>query len=714
MPLARPRQPEDAAAKGSAVAAARLVAEVERGRRAEVGLGRWLIPALAAAWSLFQLSLPYALILNSDLVRIIHLVFAISLVYLSFPTLRRPHDSRLTRWLSDPALRWFDVALAVLAAAAAAYYAWDYVGIASRQGLPSRRDIAIGLALIALLLEAARRALGPALPIAAMLFIGLSFLGERLPPALAFKSSSLAELLGQLTLSTEGIYGMPLYVSATTVFLYVLFGSLLETSGGGRYFVRLAFCLMGRFRGGPGKAAVLASGLLGLVSGSSIANTVASGTFTIPLMRRAGYPAEKAAAIEVAASTNGQLMPPVMGAAAFLIAERCGLPYLEVARAALIPAFISYIGLLCIVHLEAAKLGLQPLAASEVPRFREVFPEGAHFLAPIGLLVLLLMRRLSPELAAFWAIVALVALVVVRDAWRARRERRRLAAALAGSLRLLWKSLVTGARNMMGIGVAVATAGIIVGVMTLGAGGMVTETISKLSGGSLIGMLLLTAVASLILGMGLPTTANYIVVSTLVVPALLVLAGRHGIAIPLVAAHLFCFFFGILADDTPPVGLAAYAASAIARSDPIRTGIQGFTYDLRTAILPFMFVFNTDLLLIGVTSVWYGALVFVAGGLAMGAFAALTQGRLARRNRLHESLLLLLTVAILLRPGLFAACVGESGGRAPWYGLGILCFLAVYGLQTVRFRRAPASAGSGEDSETPGSEGVKGAPKAGP
>jgi len=669
------------------------IEEVEFGPRRVRGAGRRLVSVLAGVWSLFQLSLPYSVELpgfgrlNSDIVRTIHLVFAIALVYLCYPAARKRKFTGFRSFLSArtrvPAV---DAALALGAAVAAGYYAFDYVGLGQRQGLPLARDIFFGVLLLVLLLEASRRALGPALPCIALCFMGLCFLGPDLPDFIAFKRVSPNQLLGQLTMSTEGIYGIPLYVSASMVFLFVLFGATLEKSGGGRWFVQVAFSLLGRFKGGPAKAAVLASGMTGLVSGSSIANTVTTGTFTIPLMKRCGYPAEKAAAVEVAASTNGQLMPPIMGAAAFIIAERCNLPYIEVVRAAFVPAVVSYLALLFITHLEASKLGLQGLPAAEVPRFRSVFPKGVHFLIPLALLVTLLFRRYSPELSAFWAILALMGLIVVRDLVRAGREGAPFAPALRGSLQLIWESLVAGGRAMMGIGVAVATAGIIVGVMTLGLGSLVTEVIIRLSGGNLALMLGLTACISLLLGMGLPTTANYIVISTLVAPAILLAAGQAGLAVPLIAAHLFCFFFGILADDTPPVGLAAYAAAAIAGSDPIKTGIQGFIYDMRTALLPFMFFFNTELLLINVHSFWHAAGVFVTATVAMFAFAALTQNWLIVRNRPHEAAALALATLVLLRPEWCQRRLG-CGDRLAWYAVGCALFAAVCGLQHLRRTR---------------------------
>ena len=557
--------------------------------------------------------------------------------------------------------RYTAVDLIVTAAATllALYIAIDYVGISGRQGAPVFRDLLFGFVLVILLLEAARRSLGPALPIVAVIFILYSFFGPYMPSVLAFKGVSIKRFIGQITLSTEGIYGVPLDVSATIVFLFVLFGAMLDKAGAGKYFVDLAFSLLGRFKGGPAKAAVLASGLTGMVSGSSIANTVTTGTFTIPLMKSVGYPAHKAGAVEVACSTNGQLMPPIMGAAAFIIAEYCNLEYVEVIKAAFIPAVVSYIALMYITHLEASKLGLTGIPKEDLPRFWNTFIKGIHFLIPlIFLIVELVVFRHSPALAAFRAIMALAVLIVLQNLYKARKSGGSYQKAFKHAAYQIFTSLEAGGKNMMGIGVAVASAGIIVGVVTLGLGGIITEVIEVLSGGNFLLILIITAVASLILGMGLPTTANYIVMASLTAPVILTLGAKNGIVIPLIAAHLFVFFFGILADDTPPVGLAAFAASAIAKSDPIKTGIQGFTYDIRTAILPFMFIFNTDLLLIGVDSFFRGFWIFIAALFAMFAFAALTQGFFARKNRWYEGLLLALVVLTLLRPYMISSFLG--------------------------------------------------------
>jgi TRAP transporter 4TM/12TM fusion protein len=663
----------------------------EFGSRRLVGLAAWVAPALAGSWSLFQLAIAKQVLLPSEWVRCVHLAFALALVYLCFPARRGSGSRRFPRWdwlTATNRIPIPDALLATVAAAAAMYLAVDYAGIGSRLGTPLPRDLAVGVVLVVVLLEAARRALGPALPIIAGGFIAYSFFSESMPTLLAFKNASLAKVVNKLALTTEGIYGVPLDVSANVVFLFVLFGAMLEKAGGGKYFIDLAFSLLGGFRGGPAKAAVLASGLTGMVNGSSIANTVTTGTFTIPLMKRAGYPAVKAGAIEVAASTNGQLMPPIMGAAAFIIAEYCNMSYLAVVRAALVPALISYIALLYITHLEALKLNLQPVPRRDLPPFFKTFREGIHFLIPLTFLIYqLVIERRSAQRSAYAAILALAVLMVARHVWVGWRDGVAARLIVGRVVAEVWASLVAGGRNMMSIGVAVAAAGIIVGIVTLGLGGVITEVIAVASGGRLVSMLLITAVVSLILGMGLPTTANYIVMATLTAPAILVLAHDAGLAVPMVAAHLFCFYFGILSDDTPPVGLAAYAAAAISGADPIRTGIQGFLYDIRTAILPFMFIFNTDLLLIGIHSPWRIGAVFVTGAVAMCAFASLVQHHALVRNRIHESLLLLAAVLVLLRHDL----VERALHITPWtcYLLGICLFATVYALQWPRRQTAP-------------------------
>ncbi len=695
---------------------------VEYGGRQPSGWQKRLLMGTALSWSLFQLwvasPIPFAVgvgVFNDTEIRSIHLAFAIFLVYLSFPVIR----GRINH--SIPLLDWV---LAVTAAFCAAYLYIFHTELAERAGDPTWLDVLVALAGILLLLEATRRALGWPLCIIATLFLTYTFAGPWLPDLLAHKGASLERVASHQWLSTEGVFGVAVGVSAGFVFLFVLFGSLLEQAGGGRYFIRVAFALVGHMRGGPAKAGVLASGLTGMISGSSIANVVTTGTFTIPLMKRVGFSGVKAGAIEVAASTNGQIMPPVMGAAAFLMVEYLNISYLEVIKHALLPALLSYLALMYLVHLEAVKAGMQgqakirtrplqrrllgwglmlsgltlffALAYLIVGGINHLFGDlgfylngglilllyvaliytevrfglkpdddeqtpastgeallgGLHFLLPILVLVwCLTLLRLSPATAVFYAISLMILIQLSQDGLRALFAGNGILAGLRKGFSSLLVGLENGARNMIGIGVATATAGIVVGTVSLtGIGQVLGELIETLSMGSVFMMLLLTAVVCMILGMGLPTTANYIVVSTLMAPVIVQLSAAHGLEIPLVAVHMFVFYFGILADDTPPVGLAAYAAAGLSGADPIHTGLQSFYYDIRTAILPFMFVFNTELLLIGVETPGHFLTVAGLGLAAMLLFVSATQGWLLVRNHWWESLLMLLIAFSLFRP----------------------------------------------------------------
>lgn len=705
-----------------------MVAQSDTGARSPQGLsGRilWFVPL---CWSLFQLwyasPLPFIFdfgILNDTEARSIHLAFAIFLAFTAYPALKNSPRDHI------PVVDW---ALAFAGSFAAAYIYIFYAQLADRSGAPTTFDIVAAVTGMVLLLEATRRALGPPLMVVAAVFLLYTFAGPHMPDVIAHKGASLNKAMSHLWLTTEGVFGVALGVSTSFVFLFVLFGAMLEKAGAGAYFIKVAFSLLGHMKGGPAKAAVVASGLSGLVSGSSIANVVTTGTFTIPLMKRVGFSGEKAGAVEVAASTNGQLTPPIMGAAAFLMVEYVGISYVEVIKAALLPALISYIALLYIVHLEACKAGMTGLPRRHTPKLlhsllsftgtilglcvmsaavyygigwtKDVFGDaatpivtialllayvglvsisakyqehammaideeltevpdpgptiksGLHFLLPIVVLVwCLTVERFSPGLSAFWASVFMIFILLTQRPLIGffTKEGNAVEQIKQGFGDLL-ESLVSGARNMIGIGVATAAAGIVVGVVTLtGIGLVMTDFVEFISGGSIILMLLFTAVISLILGMGLPTTANYIVVSTLMAPVIVTLGAAHGLIIPLIAVHLFVFYFGILADDTPPVGLAAFAAAAIAKSDPIRTGIQGFTYDIRTAILPFMFVFNTQLLLMGIDSWWHLALTIISSIIAMLTFSAATQGWWFTKTKWWEVILLLLITFSLFRPG---------------------------------------------------------------
>lgn len=706
--------------EGDIAAAEALVAQVEAGARAPRSpVMRWLIVALCLGWSAFQLYIAYVPF-DQFLARVFHLTFAMLLAFLCYPAYRAP-DGRLAKLLDRLSggprsalakVPVYDLVLAVVGAVAVLYLWWDYEEIVMRAGLPLERDIWFGLATIILLLEAARRTLGPALAILAIVFLGYCVVGPWLPGIIRHQGVPLDFLMSDMYLSDTGIFGVPIGVSVSFVFLFVLFGALLDRAGAGRYFIDVAFSLLGHLRGGPAKAAVVASGLTGLVSGSSIANTVTTGTFTIPLMKKVGLPAYKAGAVEVAASTNGQLMPPVMGAAAFIMAEILGIPYLDVVRAALIPAVISYLALLYVVHLEACKLDLKPVPRSELPRFRQTFFAGLHFLIPVIVLIwyLVVLQR-SATLSVLLAIEAMAVIMILQRpilAWLTRKPGTPMGQILrdgvAQGLLDIFDGLINGARNMVAVGIATAAAGIIVGAVTItGLVGRFVTLIDVISFGNIYLMLVLTAITSIILGMGLPTTANYIIMATLTAPVIVQLGGDAGLIFPLIAAHLFVFYFGILADDTPPVGLAAYAAAAIARADPIKTGIQGFTYDMRTAILPFIFLFNTDLLMIsGVDdagrAVWIDdpirlAWISICAVAAMFAFAAGLQGWFARACKGWERLALFAVAFAMFRPGFLAPYIPLMG-RIEVQALALALFAAIYLWQrrTAGPDRRPAAA----------------------
>jgi TRAP transporter 4TM/12TM fusion protein len=657
--------------------AKRLAEEEEGISRKPKGPEKYVIPFVAVIWSLFQLSIPSWLVLDSTFIRAIHLGFAMLIVFLNYPLFKKTRFG-LKYFSQKDKIPLLDYIVAAMACFSALYIAIDYTGMTTRYGAPIFRDTIIGLTLVVLLLEASRRVIGPALSVIATLFCVYAFFGPYMPDVIAFKGVSLNRFMGQMTMSTEGIYGIPLDVSATIVYLYVLFGAMLDKAGAGKYFIQLALSLLGRFKGGPAKAAVLGSMFTGLVNGSSIANIVTTGTFTIPLMKKVGYSPTKAAAIEVAASTDGQIAPPIMGAAAFIIAEYVNVPYIAVIKAAAIPAFASYAALLYITHIEASKAGLRGMSKEELPPFFSTLFSGIHYIIPVlFLLYQLVIARHTPERAAFQAVIVMAAIMLIQGPVRAYLNKEPMGAAFKQGIVDIFSALAAGGRNMVAVALATAAAGIIVGVVALGLGGLITQIIDTISGGNIYIMVVVTAFASLIIGMGLPTTATYIVMASLTAPAMVSIAHGQGFMVPLMAAHLFCFYFGILADDTPPVGLAAYAAAAIAKSPPIATGIQGFMYDIRTAILPFMFIFNSDLILHDIYSWPLAILIFAMACIGNFAFASATQGWFVAKNRFYEIPIFLFVTVVMMRPALIASWIGLPYDQRYW-----VCFigLTVFGL----------------------------------
>ncbi|MFW8636379.1 TRAP transporter permease [Cribrihabitans pelagius] len=706
-----------------------LVASSDAGARSPVGSVGLFLAIVAVIWSVFQVVLasplanvllPGSVINNS---RQIHLAFAIFLAYAAYPAFRTSPRGHV------PVLDWI---FAIAGTLIALYGYFFYQKIVDSGGLADETDAVFAFIGLLLLFEAARRALGPAMAIIATIFLLYVFFGssEWVPEVIRWKGASLKKAMSHMWITSEGVFGIALGVSTKFVFLFVLFGALLDKAGAGNYFIKMAFGALGHLRGGPAKAAVVGSAATGLISGSSIANVVTTGTFTIPLMKRVGFTSEQAGSVEVASSVNGQIMPPVMGAAAFLMVEYVGISYVAVITHAFLPAAISYIALVYIVHLEAVKrnmptlgdrvvsmgrtiggmalffagfaalcygvqypvkwiVALMPevsglalsalvvlayaallwLAAGvedlkpddpnsekvELPVVGEIYKAGLHYLLPIIVLVYFLMiEQKSPGLSAFWATALLFVILVTQKPLKALfRGESRMAGAFRDGLYDLWHGLIDGARNMIGIALATATAGVIVGTVTLtGVGQVMSELVEFVSGGNLILMLVMVGILSLVLGMGLPTTANYIVVSSLMAGVVVELGAQSGLVVPLIAVHLFVFYFGIMADVTPPVGLASFAAAAVSGGDAIRTGFIAFFYSLRTVALPFVFIFNTDLLLIDVG--WMqGILVAVSATIAILVFTAGTMGYFVSRSRIYESILLIFAAFALFRPDFF-------------------------------------------------------------
>ena len=642
----------------------RKVDETEGRARVLTGWQLQLVALVAFIWSLFQLwyasPLPFIVgfgVLIDVPARAIHLGFALFLTFLSFPFLKR--DRRKKFGL-------INFCLAIVAFFCTFYLFYNYEALVYRNGVLLTHEINIfgrqfnfptelilGMVGILLLLESTRRAIGTPLVIVALIFLLYSIFGQSMPEMISHQGLSLKRLVGYHWFGGEAIFGIPISVSVSFVFLFVLFGSMLDFAGGGRYFLSLALALVGKFRGGPAKASILASGLTGMISGSSIANVVTTGTFTIPIMKKTGFPAVKAGAIEVAASVNGQIMPPIMGAAAFIIAEMLGITYFQVITHAFIPAIIIYLSLFWISDLEASKLGLKGMDKNEIPELGKTFRSGIHFLIPIALLIyLLIIKRWTAGSAVFYSILAMMAIMIIQKIdFKNFSSTSLLLRQIGDGFKDIARGMIRGAVNMTNVAIAIGTAGIIVGAVgSTGLSNYMIEVVEIISRGNIIILLFMVMVLCLILGLGLPTTANYLVVAALMANVIVEIGGASGIILPIIAVHLFVFYFGLMADVTPPVGLAAYAAAAISRADPIRTGVQAFYYEIRTAILPFVFIFNPALLLIGVNNIWHGLLIFVVSLIAILAFASAAQGWLLIRLRWYEIIALLFVTVSMFRP----------------------------------------------------------------
>ena len=617
------------------------------------GLHLKIVLTIAIIWSLFQLwyASPFPFWFNIGMfkglpARAIHLGFALLLAFLIFPFSRSKKISII------------DILISIIGAFCCLYIYFFYDQLVDRGGILLKItlgqninipiELIIGIIGILILLEATRRVIGLPLVIIAICFLLFSFFGRYAPDIISHGGLSLKRLVGFQWFDQEAIFGIPIGVSVDFIFLFVLFGALLETAGGGKYFLDLAFAMVGKMRGGPAKAAILGSGMTGLISGSSIANVVTTGTFTIPIMKKTGFSKEKAGAIEVSSSVNGQLMPPVMGAAAFVMASFIGVTYFEIVKHAFLPAIISYVALFYISHLEALKLNLKGMEEKDVPNLKKTFLSGLHFLIPIFVLIYLLVYlRLTASYSIYYATIALIFVNLINKLIKQPNFK--------DALKIWFNQTIVGfekgAINMVGVGIAIATAGVIVGAV--GSTGLSTNliiVIESIAKDNVIILIFLTIILCLLLGMGLPTTANYVVVASLMATVLVEVGNASGFVFPLIAVHLFVFYFGLMADVTPPVGLASYAAAAISGGDPLKTGVQAFWYSLRTGILPIVFLFNHELLLIGVEDIWHALLVIVTSLIGILIFTAATQRWFFNKLQWYEIIVFLFISISLLAP----------------------------------------------------------------
>ena len=619
------------------------------------GLHLKIVSAIAIIWSFFQLwyASPFPFMFDFGMfkglpARAIHLGFALLLAFLIFPTIKKSK------------VNFIDIVIGIVGISCCLYIYFFYDDLIDRGGVlyvlkygnySIPIELIIGSTGILILLEATRRVIGIPLVVIAVCFLLFSYYGQYAPEIISHGGLSLKRLVGFQWFDQEAIFGIPIGVSVDFIFLFVLFGAFLETAGGGKYFLDLAFALVGKTRGGPAKAAILGSGMTGMISGSSVANTVTTGTFTIPIMKQTGFSKEKAGAIEVASSVNGQIMPPVMGAAAFVMASFIGVTYFEIVKHAFLPAIISYIALFYISHLEALKLGLKGIEKDKLPKLKETFLSGLHFLIPIFVLIYLLVYlRLTASYSIFYATISLVSVNFLYKVITSRKNSN-----LKENLSLWWNETVVGlqkgAINMIAVGVAIATAGVIVGAV--GSTGLSTNliiVIESIAKDNVIILLLLTIILCLLLGMGLPTTANYVVVASLMSMVLVDVGNASGYIFPIIAVHLFVFYFGLMADVTPPVGLASYAAAGISGGDPLKTGVQALWYSLRTGVLPIVFLFNHELLLIGIENIWHAILVIITSLTGILVFSAATQGWFINKLRWFEIIIFFVISISFLSP----------------------------------------------------------------
>ena len=613
------------------------------------GLPQKIIAAIAITFSIFQLYTATFGILDAQLQRAVHLGFGLALAYLLYPCRRA--------WTRDHFFHPIDVLFAVLGAAAPAYIVLQYRELVTRAGSATTTDIVVGGIGILLVIEAARRVVGLPMVTVVLCFLAYAFLGPYMPGVLAHRGLSLEQLISHLYYTTEGIFGIPLGVSSTFIFLFILFGAYLESTGLGKFFIDLANAVAGWASGGPAKVAVLSSGLMGTVSGSSVANVVGTGSLTIPMMKKLGYHPNFAGAVEAAASTGGQLMPPVMGAAAFLMAEFVGVSYIEVVKAAAIPALLYFTGVWLGVHFEAKRKQLKGIPRHELPNPLTLIKERGHLAIPLVVIVYLLVSGYTPMRAALVAIVLSIACAMLRKSTRMK------------PIEIVY-GLERGAKAVLGVLIACAAAGIIIGVVTkTGVGLRLASGLIEMAGGMLLPAMFFTMITAIVLGMGVPTTANYVITSTIAAPALVQMG------VPILAAHMFVFYFGIIADVTPPVALAAYAGAGISGGNALKTGVHASKLAVAAFIIPYIFVLSPVILMVDATPLTL-VMATLSALLGMVAVSSALCGFLADHCRLYERALLVGAGLLMIKPG----------GTTDLIGCAI--FAAILALQYTRVKKA--------------------------
>ena len=599
---------------------------------------RYLIIVISVAFCLFQLYSILSGKITAQVVRATHLAFVMALAYLLFPMKKdMPKDK----------LPWYDVIIAIVGACSWLYISINFDSLVRRAGIYNTADIIIGIVGILILFEACRRIVGTPILIISLVFIVYALFGAYAPGFLNHRGYSIQRLVSHLYYNTEGIMGTPIGASATFIFLFIFFGALLDKTGIGQFFIDICNAIAGSYDGGPAKVAVLTSAMFGTVSGSSVSNTVGTGSFTIPMMKSLGYRPEFAGAVEASASTGGQLMPPIMGAASFLMAESLGIPYKEVAKAAIIPAILYFTGIFIMVHLEAKKTGLKGLSRDSLPKIGELLMKKGYLVIPLATIIYFFVLGKTAIYAGLMGIIAAGLVAIINSIVDIILKRER-----SFTFNDLIDVFVNGARNIISVAVACAMAGIIIGVITLtGLGLKIGAGLISISGGISILLLMLTMISSIILGMGVPTTANYLITSTIAAGAII------GLGFEPLAAHMFVFYFGIIADVTPPVALAAMAGAAIAKSDPLKTGFEATKLSIGAFIIPYMFIFNPQILMINTTFVEVIP-ILITSLIGMFGVSAGLDGYVFRKCNFIERILFIAAGLLSIYPEFYTDIIG--------------------------------------------------------